>query len=202
MAWEAYKQGTIPIGAAILNTDDEIVSAERNQQYNEGDGIIKLHQIAHAEINAILNLSEVTDESVRKNIRTYTLYTTMEPCPLCFGAIVMGSIRNVKYAARDSYAGASALNNSIPYIKNKGIKVYGPYAELEFIQIAMQSCYELQRGSYADALLPSWKKIGDKGVLTGEDLFKNHILQDMAGNEFSEVYDFILKYIGGVKQWK
>jgi len=35
------------------------------------------------------------DDEIRKNIRTFTLYTTLEPCPLCFGAIVMGSIRNV-----------------------------------------------------------------------------------------------------------
>jgi len=40
---------------------------------------------------------------------------------LCFGAIAMGSIKNVKYAARDNYAGATSLNTSIDYIKNKPI---------------------------------------------------------------------------------
>ena len=118
-AWEAYKNNTIPIGVAILSKTDDVMVTGQNQIYTSGDGLINLHQIAHAEINAILKLSEITDPDIKSNIRTFTLYSTMEPCPLCFGAIVMGSIRNVKYAARDNYAGATELNHSIEYIKNK-----------------------------------------------------------------------------------
>ena len=144
-AWEAYKNSTIPIGVAIMNEADSLMATGQNQIYTEGDGLISLHQIAHAEINAILKLSEITDHNIYSKIRTFTLYSTMEPCPLCFGAIVMGSIKNVKYAARDNYAGAAALNDSIAYIRNKKITVTGPFEELEVVQIALQTCHEMGR---------------------------------------------------------
>ncbi|MCL2811039.1 MAG: nucleoside deaminase [Clostridia bacterium] len=191
-AWEAYKNNTIPIGAAIMDAEGNLVTTGQNQVYTNGGGILKKHQLAHAEINAILELSEITDPNIRNHIRTFTLYSTMEPCPLCFGAIVMGSIRNAKFAARDSWAGATALNESIDYIKNKRITVSGPFEELETVQIALQTCYELQRGTYTDVLLPSWKRFCERGVLLGEHLHREHVLQDMIASDFGDVYDCIV----------
>jgi tRNA(adenine34) deaminase len=191
-AWEAYKADTIPIGAAILNQNGIVMATGRNQIHSDGDGIIKYHQIAHAEINAILKLSEIKDQNIRNDIRTFTLYSTMEPCPLCFGAVVMGSIRNLKYAARDNYAGATALNASLDYIKNKKISVTGPFAETEKVQIAIQVCHDLQTGNNIDSLLASWKEVCENGVLIGEYLYNNHVLKDMAAQPFGNVYDYIL----------
>lgn len=137
-AWSAYQAGTIPIGAScILNEHEEVVVVSRNQIFAGGAGLISFHQLAHAEINAILQISEMTTPNLHANIRQYTLYTTMEPCPLCFGAIVMGSIRFVKYAARDRWAGAVALNEALCYIQRKNISVEGPFAACEVVQIAM-----------------------------------------------------------------
>jgi len=193
-AWEAYKNNTIPIGVAILDTEGVVMATGRNQVNADGDGMLKYHQIAHAEINAILKLSEIKDDYIHKNIRTYTLYSTMEPCPLCFGAVVMGSIRNVKYAARDNWAGAALLNDSIDYIRNKKITVSGPFAELEMVQIAMQTYYELQTSNprTADILLSSWRKINEAGVAVGELLFKNHILENMIQKNFCAIYNVIV----------
>jgi tRNA(adenine34) deaminase len=194
-AWEAYKNHTVPIGVAIMDKTDMLMATGQNQIYTEGEGVIKLHQVAHAEINAILELSEIKDPNIRKNIRTFTLYSTMEPCPLCFGAVVMGSIRNVKYAARDNYAGAALLNESLDYIKNKKITVTGPFEELETVQIAMQVCFELyQDNQYfsSEVLLQSWAKVCEKGVLIGKYLYENKILENMLDREFKDIYDLIL----------
>jgi len=193
-AWEAYKNNTIPIGVAILDADGNIMATGRNQVNADGDGLIKHHQIAHAEINAILKLSEINDEKIHKGIRTYTLYSTMEPCPLCFGAIVMGSIRNVKYAARDNWAGAAALNESIDYIKNKNITVRGPFDELEVVQIAMHTYYELQTGNprTVDILLSSWRKINETGVVIGEILYRNQTLENNKHQSFNDIFDIIV----------
>ena len=59
--------------------------------------------LVHAEINAIVQLKR----KEHPNIRSYTQYSTTEPCILCFGAIVMGNIRHFKFAARDRHAGAT-----------------------------------------------------------------------------------------------
>ena len=191
-AWEAYRNQTNPIGVAILNANNVLMATGQNQIYTDGDGIIKFHQIAHAEINAILKLSEITDQNIHRHIRSFTLYSTMEPCPLCFGAIVMGSIKRVKYAARDNYAGATGLNECLDYIKNKKIQIHGPYEDLELVQIAIHVCYELHRDKHANILLQSWKQFCEKGVLKGEHLYHNHILQNMTSHEFKDVYDYIV----------
>ena len=193
-AWEAYKNSTIPIGVAILDKDERLMAVGKNQIHSDGHGVIKYHQIAHAEINAILKLSEINDDEIHKNIRTYTLYTTTEPCPLCFGAVVMGSIRNVKYAARDNWAGATALNESISYIRNKRIVVSGPYDELEKVQIALQVCHELRESNprTVDMLLSSWEAICEDGVVLGKHLHKNGTLTSMKLHRFEDVYNYII----------
>jgi tRNA(Arg) A34 adenosine deaminase TadA len=112
-AWDAYKSKTIPIGCVIQNENDETVVSGRNMVYNaKGDNMILYNnKLAHAEINTILLLKDIE----HPNLKKYTLYTTMEPCILCFGAIVLGNIRFVKYAARDRFAGACSLNKIHEY---------------------------------------------------------------------------------------
>ena len=81
------------------------------------------NNLAHAEINAIVQLKR----KEHPNIRAYTLYTTTEPCILCFGAIVMGNVRHCKYAARDRYAGAARYTEHSDYVKSKNIQIEGPH---------------------------------------------------------------------------
>ena len=192
-AWQAYKLGTIPIGAAILSQDGEIMAASHNQIFADGGGAVKFHQIAHAEINAILQLSEMTSQNVRENVRAYTLYSTMEPCPLCFGAIVMGSIRNVKFAAQDSFAGASTLNDKMDYIRNKNITFAYLGGDAEIVQIAVQVCFELELSWHnGDKVVASWEEACSRGVALGKHLFEHKILKNMIEHKFETVYNHIL----------
>ena len=96
LGWKSLKNGSIPIGAVITNEHGEVISRGRSLQYEvKGDlGEIFHHKISHAELNAIIKVSEFE----HPNIRKYTLYTTTEPCPLCFGATVMANIRKLKFA--------------------------------------------------------------------------------------------------------
>ena len=196
-AWNAYKNNTIPIGAAILDNQGNLMATGQNQIYSPGDGPIQFHKMAHAEINAILKLSTIQDSTINDYIKTFTLYSTMEPCPLCFGAIVIGNIRNLKYAARDSYGGATSLNQSLDHIKNKNITITGPIEEAEIVQIAMQTCHELRSSTQnnqlpPDSLFQSWMADCKKGVLLGRHLYENNILQNMAHCAFEDVYNHIV----------
>lgn len=197
--WEAYKNDTIPIGVAILDTEGNLMSTGQNQIFTAGSGLIQHHQLAHAEINAILKLSEINHPTIRENIRTYTLYSTMEPCPLCFGAIIMGSIRHLKYAARDTYAGATAINDTLPYAQRKKITVTGPFPEAEMVQIALQFEFELRRGRpHAVAVFrETWGDICPKGIEIGQHLHDHHTLPNMADSEIQTVYDHIINLAKG-----
>ena len=184
------------LGACVLNHENEVAAIGKNQVFCECDGInpIGLHQLAHAETNAILQLSEQTRPNLHPNIRSYTLYTVMEPCPLCFGAIVMGSIRNVKFAARDGFAGAAALNNSLEYIKNKKINVEGPFGALEYIHIAMQTCFELENGKlHTSRLIERWRGDCSYGVELGEKMHKGGILKQFSAE--NKPFEAVLEYI-------
>jgi tRNA(adenine34) deaminase len=178
-SWEAFKINTIPIGCVIKNENNEIVASGRNMIYSKESNNMKLfdNKLAHAEINTILLLNE----SLHKNIRKYTLYTTMEPCILCFGAIVIGNIRFVKYAARDRSAGATSLNEIHEYTKSKKINIEGPFDQLEYIQICLQSYFELKNShEKTERILSLFEEVCKNGVSIARKLYKNKTLENFS----------------------
>ncbi|MCM3172703.1 MULTISPECIES: nucleoside deaminase [unclassified Paenibacillus] len=121
-AWQAYAHGSIPIGAVIVDASHRIISRGRNR-INETTAPIKQtcsNRLAHAEINALLQL-DTLDSEEHKN---YTLYTTTEPCVLCFGAIIMSGVRKVRFAATDPIAGGANLNDAEnSFIKSRNLDI-------------------------------------------------------------------------------
>ena len=96
-AERAYALGEIPIGAAILNDAGEVIASGYNLRETEHDAT------AHAELIAIRRACQVLD---RWRLTGLTLYVTIEPCPMCAGAIVMSRISRVVYGSPDIKAGA------------------------------------------------------------------------------------------------
>lgn len=95
LAWKAFCRGTIPVGAVIVDGDGRIVAKGRNRifDYESGHPLAGT-TMAHAEITALSQLKEKD----HPQIRTYTLYSTLEPCPMCFGTMIMMNIRSLQYA--------------------------------------------------------------------------------------------------------
>ena len=96
-AERAYEEGEIPVGA-IVTRGGEILGRGRNGRKSDN------MPFAHAEICA---LSEAG-----KNLNSWRfdgceLYVTLEPCPMCAGAIVQTRVSRVVYGARDQKAGAA-----------------------------------------------------------------------------------------------
>ncbi|MDR0818732.1 MAG: nucleoside deaminase [Oscillospiraceae bacterium] len=193
-AWKSFVGGTIPIGAVILNENDDVVSVGRNMIFEEHSDSQPLcgSSIAHAEINAIAQINR----SEHPDIRKYTLYSTTEPCILCFGAIVMGNIRNFKYAVRDNYAGFTGYKEHSDYVKSKNIKAIGPDKTIEPVQIALQTYYELEHNPQtAERFCEYMAQDCFDGVAIGKHLFADKVLREMAGTDtgISEIFDFINK---------
>lgn len=195
-AWDAYCSNTIPIGAVILNENNELVSIGQNMICVDqaDEPVIYGSSLAHAEINAIIQLKL----KEHPNIRSYTLYSTTEPCILCFGAIVMGNIRHCKFAARDRYAGATKFNEQGEYVKSKNIKVDGPHEKLEEIQVALATYYELDKKlSNHEHIISQMAIDCPKGVAAGRGLFNDSILNQLveenrpAVDAFNEICNWL-----------
>ena len=96
LAREAFYDGEVPVGCVLVRRG-EIVGRGRNRR--EGDK----SALAHAELEAI-------DQACRNlggwRLWECTLYVTLEPCPMCAGAILNARIPRVVYGASDSKCGA------------------------------------------------------------------------------------------------
>lgn len=96
-AEKAEKLGEVPIGAVIVK-NNEIVGRGYNLRETTHDAT------AHAEILAIREASESLSSW---RLLDCTLYVTLEPCPMCAGAIVQSRIPNVVYGTVDPKAGCA-----------------------------------------------------------------------------------------------
>ena len=96
LAAEAAAEGEVPVGAVVV-CDGEIVGTGRNRrEYGK-------NALYHAEIEAIDNACKTLGGW---RLHRCDLYVTLEPCPMCAGAIINARIQTVIYGARDTKAGS------------------------------------------------------------------------------------------------
>ena len=93
----AFQEGEIPVGAVIV-ANHEVVAKAHNEKECRQDAT------AHAELLAIQRASEKIHNW---NLGECTLYCTLEPCPMCAGAILNARLSRLVFASRDEKAGAS-----------------------------------------------------------------------------------------------
>ena len=96
LAKEAAAEGEVPVGCVIVK-DGQIVGRGRNRRETDRSAL------AHAEIEAI---SEACRTLGGWRLWECTLYVTLEPCPMCAGAIVNARIPRVVFGASDDKCGA------------------------------------------------------------------------------------------------
>ena len=96
LAWEAARAGEVPVGCVVVR-GDEIVGRGRNRREE------KQSAASHAEMEAIAQANKVLGTW---RLEECELYVTLEPCPMCAGAILNTRISRVWYGARDRAFGA------------------------------------------------------------------------------------------------
>lgn len=104
-AQKAYDKAEVPIGAVIVDNDGKVVATGHNMREMWHDAT------AHAELIAI---QEACKKLQRWRLTGLTLYVTIEPCPMCAGAIVMSRLDRVVYGSTDAKAGACESVFNIP----------------------------------------------------------------------------------------
>ena len=92
----AVLHGDVPVGAVVLR-DGEVIAQRHNERERTGD------PTAHAEILALRDAAEVVGSW---RLEGTTLVVTVEPCPMCAGALVAARVDHVVFGAADPKAGA------------------------------------------------------------------------------------------------
>ena len=95
-AESAFLKGEIPVGAVIVCRDEVIASAHNLKEERHDP-------TAHAELLAIQAACAYLG---RWRLSDCTMYVTLEPCPMCAGALVQSRMRRLVYGAYDAKAGA------------------------------------------------------------------------------------------------
>ena len=102
-AKKALKKGEVPIGAVVV-LGDEIIGRGYNQPITMKD------PTAHAEIIA---LKEASNRLDNYRLNEAIIYTTLEPCLMCVGALVHARIKKVIFAAQDTKSGVVVNNGGL-----------------------------------------------------------------------------------------
>ena len=103
-AKRALELGEVPVVAVVV-CGGEVIASAHNEREATGD------PTAHAEVLAIRRAAKRLG---RRRLTGCTLYVTLEPCPMCAGAIVMAELGGVYYGAADETAGCAGSVYAIP----------------------------------------------------------------------------------------
>ena len=97
LAQEAAELGEVPVGCVVTDAEGNIIGRGRNRREEAGDAT------AHAEIEAIREACQALGDW---RLSGCTLTVTLEPCPMCAGAIINARIPTVVYGAKEPISGS------------------------------------------------------------------------------------------------
>lgn len=138
LARQAASEGDIPVGAIVVAPDGEVIGRGRNHRRIDHD------PTAHAEVVA---LREAAQTLGAWNLSGCSLYVTLEPCPMCAGALLQSRIARLVYGCTDPKAGACGTLYDLAHDSrlNHRIDVTRGVMELECRTILQEFFLECRR---------------------------------------------------------
>jgi tRNA(adenine34) deaminase len=171
LSWEAYRTGSVPVGAVVVDSEGAIVATGRNNRFGleAPAGQLANTAISHAEINAIAGLPQ-------GNYADYILYTTLEPCLLCTAAMAHARVGRTRYAAADPVvAGIERVPEVLGYVVGRWPVREGPLEpQLAAVSLLLNLLFWLEYNprsavvSTAETELPGLIAVGRSLVGAGE----------------------------------
>jgi tRNA(adenine34) deaminase len=105
LAQAAGAAGDVPVGAVIIDSAGEMIAAAENRRERDHD------PTAHAEVLALRQAGQTLGNW---HLNDCTLYVTLEPCPMCAGALVLARLGRLVYGVDDAKAGAIRTVLNLP----------------------------------------------------------------------------------------
>lgn len=144
----ALQNNDFPVGCIITNSDGIIARGRRQ------NSSVK-NELDHAEIVALRELNTYHPEKLSENL---VAYSTMEPCLMCFSALILSNVRTVVYAYEDVMGGGTnlTLEKLKPLYAAMTIEIIPGILRSESLQLFQQFFSEDGSGYWQDSLLAQY----------------------------------------------
>ena len=144
LAREAAQHGEVPVGCVITDSDGNVIGRGRNRRQERPDAT------AHAEVEAIRQACAALGDW---RLAGCTLYVTLEPCPMCAGAMVMAQLDGCVFGAYDARQGCCGSVYDLPHDPAffHRVPCVGGVLENECARL-LRSFFERRRGDNAPSL--------------------------------------------------
>lgn len=192
LGWQSFCEGNLPIGAIIVDDSGKTLSVGRNHYVTSKR--FPNCKVDHAETECI----QLLDIEKYPDLSNYTMYTSMEPCPMCIGTIIMSNLKVVHVAAHDAWAGASDILLTNAYAQKKSVEVVFAEDFLANMQIALQGCVELRCNGAESSVYKSFTDMYPLGASAAFRLYSEGIAESFVEEctPFPEVFDRIAGLFG------
>lgn len=146
LAQAALEGGEFPVGCVIADGEIEVARGHRTGT------IGSVNEIDHAEINALRRLGDDMPDIDRSEL---TIYCTMEPCLMCFSAILLSGIGRIVYAYEDVMGGGTGCDRSglPPLYRNAQLRVLSGVLRTNSLLLFKQFFADSANTYWAESLL-------------------------------------------------
>ena len=155
-ATKAFDAGEFPVGCVIVQNGEVIASGNRTGTSSlEG----RASEVDHAEMRALKFLEERDDAaSFGFDPKEAVLYCTMEPCLMCYAAIILSGIKRIVYAYEDVMGGGTSCDmTTLPYLyRNSGVAVVPHLLRSESLRLFSRFFLKKKNRYWRDSLLESY----------------------------------------------
>lgn len=134
-AKKGLKEGGIPIGS-VLVIDDKIIARGHNRRVQKGSSIL------HAEMDCLENAGRLLAKDYKKAV----LYSTLSPCDMCTGAILLYKIPTIVIGENSTFKGPES------YSKKRGVKI---------INLDLKECKDMMKGFIKKRPELWWEDVGE-----------------------------------------
>ena len=146
-AEQALKENTYPVGAVIVDDNYNLVSRGRNRVHPAQDAT------AHAEIDAIRNAGQAIFNAKIKREK-FTIYTSLEPCPMCTGGILFANIKRVVWLLNDDlgFGGYKKMKDAEVFDERFNVieMIEQPYEDLKIRQKELMNSWAANPNNVAN----------------------------------------------------
>jgi len=183
MAWESYRHGGIAVGAVLTDAAGTIIGRGRNQRFASASprGLL-----AHAEMEALAAIPARKDRA-----HGSALYTTLQPCPMCLGAVVVARVDRLLFGAFDpTWQGIEQLPQLNDEVRRRWPKVTGPLTGPLGEWLAVLPCLNTN-GALVRAMEATAPQRAERARAVARRLASATSLPDTADQALEQVWDLL-----------